>query len=43
MGIKTNKLNTSSREFIEGQIMFFVATVAPEGRVTKAIPLRNVL
>lgn len=33
MGIKTNKLNTSFRAFIEDQIMFFVATAAPEGQV----------
>ncbi len=33
MGIKTNKLNKSFRTFIEDQIMFFVATAAPEGRV----------
>ena len=33
MGIKTDKLNRSFREFIEDQIMFFVATAGPEGRV----------
>ena len=33
MGIRTDKLNTSFRNFIESQIMFFVATAAPQGRV----------
>ena len=33
MGIETDHLNRSFRKFIEGQIMFFVATAAPAGRV----------
>lgn len=33
MGIKTDRLNKSFRNFIEDQIMFFVATAGPEGRV----------
>ncbi|WP_120500789.1 pyridoxamine 5'-phosphate oxidase family protein [Roseovarius sp. EL26] len=33
MGIKTNKLTKAFRRFIEEQIVFFVATAAPEGRV----------
>lgn len=33
MGIKTDRLNKSFRDFIENQIMFFVATAAPDGRV----------
>lgn len=33
MGIKTSKLNNSFRAFIEKQVMFFVATAAPDGRV----------
>jgi hypothetical protein len=33
MGIKTDKLNKSFRAFIEEQVMFFVATAAPDGRV----------
>ena len=33
MGIKTDRLNRSFRNFIEDQIMFFVSTAAPEGRV----------
>lgn len=33
MGIKTDKLNRSFRNFIEDQIMFFVSTAGPEGRV----------
>ncbi len=33
MGIKTDKLTKSFRQFIEDQIVFFVATAAPEGRV----------
>ena len=33
MGIKTDRLNRSFRNFIEDQIMFFVSTAAPQGRV----------
>lgn len=33
MGVQINKLTRSFRKFIEEQIMFFVATAAPEGRV----------
>lgn len=33
MGIKTDKLNRSFRNFIERQPVFFVATAAPQGRV----------
>ena len=33
MGIKTDRLNTSFRTFIESQHMFFVATAAADGRV----------
>jgi len=33
MGIQTDKLNRSFTKFIEKQIIFFVATAAPEGRV----------
>ena len=33
MGIKTGKLNTSFRAIIEKQVMFFVATAGPDGRV----------
>ncbi|MGB0505254.1 MAG: pyridoxamine 5'-phosphate oxidase family protein [Pikeienuella sp.] len=33
MSIRTDKLNRSFREFIEKQIVFFVATAAPDGRV----------
>ncbi len=33
MGIKTDKLNRSFRNFIEAQKVFFVATAAPDGRV----------
>lgn len=33
MGIKTNQLNRSFRNFIKAQPMFFVATAAPTGRV----------
>lgn len=33
MGIRTDRLNKSFRAFIEDQIMFFVASAAPEGRV----------
>ncbi len=33
MGIQTDKLTGSFRTFIEDQIMFFVATAAPTGRV----------
>ncbi len=33
MGIQTDKLNRSFRKFIKDQIMFFVATAAPTGRV----------
>lgn len=33
MGIRTDRLNRSFRAFIEEQIVFFVATAAPSGRV----------
>lgn len=33
MGIRTDKLTPSFTKFIEKQIMFFVATAAPDGRV----------
>ncbi len=33
MGIKTDRLNTTFHNFIEGQPVFFVATAAPQGRV----------
>jgi hypothetical protein len=33
MGIQTDKLNRSFKEFIEKQSLFFVATAGPEGRV----------
>ena len=33
MGIKTGKLNTSFRAFIEKQVIFLVATAGPDGRV----------
>ncbi len=37
MGIKTNKLKPSFKTFIENQIMFFVATAAPDGCVNLSI------
>lgn len=33
MGIKTDKLNKSFKAFIEKQLVFFVATAGPDGRV----------
>ncbi len=33
MGIQTSKLNGSFKQFIERQILFFVATAGPRGRV----------
>lgn len=37
MGIKTYKLKSSFTAFIEDQIMFFVATAAPDGRVNLSV------